>query len=177
MLKKYRAIEFGDFTLASGAKSTFYIDVKSAVTDPDLLLSHCARDRPLPHIRCRGRCCGRRDPPRRGNVYGRTKTLRNHTGRGKESWEKGGHHRHGEKDRDVLLVEDVTTSGGLALYGINALRAAGARQTGLSRSWTGSRVPHSCWKSRGSVSSPLSGWANCSPGKEPEQGIFIPSVH
>jgi orotate phosphoribosyltransferase len=31
------------------------------------------------------------------------------------------------RDLDVLLVEDVTTSGGSALYGINALRAAGAR--------------------------------------------------
>jgi orotate phosphoribosyltransferase len=42
---------------------------------------------------------------------------------------------HGKKDviignvRDVnvLLVEDVTTSGGSAIYGINALRDAGAR--------------------------------------------------
>ena len=31
------------------------------------------------------------------------------------------------KDGDVLLVEDVTTSGGSAIYGINALRDAGAR--------------------------------------------------
>jgi orotate phosphoribosyltransferase len=31
------------------------------------------------------------------------------------------------RDADVLLVEDVTTSGGSALYGINALRTAGAR--------------------------------------------------
>jgi orotate phosphoribosyltransferase len=31
------------------------------------------------------------------------------------------------KDKDVLLIEDVTTSGGSALYGISALRAAGAR--------------------------------------------------
>ena len=42
---------------------------------------------------------------------------------------------HGKKDViigavsdvEVLLVEDVTTSGGSALYGITALRAAGAR--------------------------------------------------
>lgn len=34
------------------------------------------------------------------------------------------------KDRDVLLVEDVTTTGGSALYGINALRSAGAGLTG-----------------------------------------------
>ena len=31
------------------------------------------------------------------------------------------------RDTDVLLVEDVTTSGGSALYGINALRTAGAQ--------------------------------------------------
>ena len=31
------------------------------------------------------------------------------------------------KDKNVLLIEDVTTSGGSALYGIRELRAAGAR--------------------------------------------------
>jgi orotate phosphoribosyltransferase len=31
------------------------------------------------------------------------------------------------KDVNVLLVEDVTTSGGSAIYGINALRKAGAQ--------------------------------------------------
>jgi len=47
------------------------------------------------------------------------------------SAEKG----HGKKDliigevrgKNVLLIEDVTTSGGSALYGIEVLRAAGAR--------------------------------------------------
>jgi orotate phosphoribosyltransferase len=42
---------------------------------------------------------------------------------------------HGKKDliigdvrgKNVLLIEDVTTSGGSALYGIEILRAAGAR--------------------------------------------------
>jgi len=37
LLIQYKAIETGDFTLASGAKSTYYIDVKTAVTHPDLL--------------------------------------------------------------------------------------------------------------------------------------------
>ena len=37
MLKRFKAIEFGDFTLASGVKSSFYVDVKSAVTHPELL--------------------------------------------------------------------------------------------------------------------------------------------
>jgi orotate phosphoribosyltransferase len=31
------------------------------------------------------------------------------------------------RDKNVLLIEDVTTSGGSALYGIETLRAAGAR--------------------------------------------------
>ncbi|MCJ7794243.1 MAG: orotate phosphoribosyltransferase, partial [Methanoregulaceae archaeon] len=43
--------------------------------------------------------------------------------------------RHGKKDviigsvrdKNVLLIEDVTTSGGSALYGVQALREAGAR--------------------------------------------------
>ncbi|MGA2917667.1 orotate phosphoribosyltransferase [Methanoregula sp.] len=126
MLIRYRAIEFGDFTLASGAKSPYYIDVKSAVTHPDLLMviadavvaAHefdviagvavggvplavavaLAAKKPYAIIRASEKSHGKKDVII-GNV----------------------------KDKDVLLIEDVTTSGGSALYGINALRAAGAR--------------------------------------------------
>jgi orotate phosphoribosyltransferase len=31
------------------------------------------------------------------------------------------------RDKNILLIEDVTTSGGSALYGIEALRESGAR--------------------------------------------------
>ena len=37
LLIQYKALEFGDFTLASGAKSKYYVDVKTAVTHPDFL--------------------------------------------------------------------------------------------------------------------------------------------
>ena len=37
LLIRHKAIEFGDFTLASGAKSRYYVDVKTAVTHPDFL--------------------------------------------------------------------------------------------------------------------------------------------
>ena len=37
LLIRNKAIEFGDFTLASGAKSPYYVDVKTAVTHPELL--------------------------------------------------------------------------------------------------------------------------------------------
>ena len=36
-LEKCGALQFGDFTLASGAKSDYYIDIKRASTDPEIL--------------------------------------------------------------------------------------------------------------------------------------------
>ncbi len=126
LLIQTRAIEFGDFTLASGAKSPYYIDVKSAVTDPSLLSAIASAivqrysfdvvagvavggvplavatalvaKKPYAIIRAAEKSHGKKDV-----IIG---TVR---------------------DRDVLLVEDVTTSGGSALYGIGALRAAGGR--------------------------------------------------
>ena len=126
LLIRNKAIEFGEFTLASGNKSTYYIDVKSAVTNPALLCAIAsaiaqtytfelvagvavggvplavataiAAEKPYAIIRAAEKNHGKKDV-----IIG---TVR---------------------DRDVLLVEDVTTSGGSALYGIDALRAAGAR--------------------------------------------------
>jgi orotate phosphoribosyltransferase len=125
MLITYKAIEFGDFTLASGAKSPYYIDVKTAVTHPDLLsavathvagseefdvvagvavggvplavATGLAAKKPYAIIRSSEKSHGKKDP-----IIGHVRGKR------------------------VLLIEDVTTSGGSALYGIDALRAAGA---------------------------------------------------
>jgi orotate phosphoribosyltransferase len=125
LLIRYKAIEFGEFTLASGKKSSYYIDVKSAVTNPDLLSAiasavgrTCAFDvvagvavggvplavataivtkKPYAIIRAEEKSHGKKD------------VIIGHV-----------------RDAVVLLVEDVTTSGGSAIYGINALRDAGA---------------------------------------------------
>ncbi len=126
LLIRYKAMNFGEFTLASGAKSMYYIDVKTAVTNPDLLsvvasvvaesfdfeiiaglavggiplavaVSLVSR-KPYAIIRSSEKDHGKKDPII-GNVRG----------------------------KNVLLIEDVTTSGGSALYGISILRAAGAR--------------------------------------------------
>ncbi len=125
LLIQYKAIEFGDFTLASGAKSRYYIDVKTAVTNPDLLAAIAktvAADEDFDMVA--------------GVAVGGV-PLAVAVGLAKKkpyaiirSTEKG----HGKKDmiighvkgKKVLLIEDVTTSGGSALYGIDALRAAGA---------------------------------------------------
>jgi orotate phosphoribosyltransferase len=126
LLLKHKAIEFGDFTLASGKKSPYYVDVKSAVTNPDLLVAIASAiahahtfdvvagvavggiplavataiitKKPYAIIRAAEKSHGKKDV-----IIGSV------------------------KDANVLLVEDVTTSGGSALYGIGALRAAGAR--------------------------------------------------
>ncbi len=119
------AIEFGEFTLASGATSPYYVDIKSAMTDPALLAEiaraiaerepfdvvagvavggvplavavSLASGRPYAIVRSAAKDHGRADLVI-GDVAGRR----------------------------VLLVEDVTTSGGSALYGVDELRKAGA---------------------------------------------------
>ncbi len=125
LLVTHKAIEFGDFTLASGAQSRYYIDVKSAITNPDLLSAIASAiagahefdvvagvavggvplatatalvsKKPFAIIRATEKTHGKKDV-----IIGNVKNKR------------------------VLLVEDVTTSGGSALYGIETLRRAGA---------------------------------------------------
>ncbi len=120
------AVEYGHFVLASGTTSSYYLDVKSAITDPELLgligkeiavmftadivagvalggvplavAVALAAKKPFAIIRS-----AEKDHGKRGNIIGRV------------------------KEKDVILVEDVTTSGGSVLYGVKALRESGAR--------------------------------------------------
>ena len=125
LLVQYKAIEFGDFTLASGAKSSFYIDVKTASTHPDFLsaiAANVARDQMFDVVA--GVAVGG-VPLAVATALAAGKPYAIIRSSGKD---------HGKKDliigqvagKHVLLVEDVTTSGGSALYGIETLRAAGA---------------------------------------------------
>ena len=128
LLVKYGAIEFGEFTLASGAKSSYYIDIKTAATNPDLLRpigDEIAREYAFDVVA--GVAVGAVPIAvavslASGKPYAIIRRA-----------EKG-HGKSGSiigevKGRDVLLVEDVTTSGGSVLYGIQMLRDAGARVT------------------------------------------------
>jgi len=126
LLIRNKAIEFGEFTLASGKKSTYYIDVKSAVTNPELL---CAIASAIAKTYTFDLVAG----VAVGGVPLAVATAI--TAKKPYAIIRAAEKSHGKKDviigsvrdRDVLLVEDVTTSGGSALYGIDALRAAGAR--------------------------------------------------
>lgn len=126
LLIQFGAIEFGDFTLASGAKSPYYIDVKTAATHPELLGAI---------VRKIARTC-RFDMIAGVAVGGiplavATSVVSNKPYAIIRAAEKS----HGKKDiiignvqdKTVLLVEDVTTSGGSALFGVQMLRQAGAR--------------------------------------------------
>ncbi|MBP1928037.1 orotate phosphoribosyltransferase [Methanolinea mesophila] len=125
LLKSHGAVEFGDFVLASGKKSTYYMDIKSALTNPVVLraIGKAMADtaafdtvagvavggvplavavslisgKPFAIIRSSGK-----DHGKSGTIIGNVEGKR------------------------VLLVEDVTTSGGSALYGVRELRKAGA---------------------------------------------------
>jgi orotate phosphoribosyltransferase len=126
LLIRYKAIEFGEFTLASGKKSSYYIDVKSAVTNPDLLSAIAS-------------AIGRFhtfDVVAGVAVGGVPLAVATAIVTGKPyAIIRAAEKSHGKKEiiigtvknASVLLVEDVTTSGGSALYGINALRMAGAQ--------------------------------------------------
>ncbi|QYZ80279.1 orotate phosphoribosyltransferase [Methanofollis formosanus] len=149
LLKAHGAVQFGDFVLASGAKSSYYLDIKSAITDPILLraigeafagqftfdvvagvavgavplavATSFASGKPYAIIRKEEKSHGKSGLII-GDVEGKT----------------------------VLLVEDVTTSGGSALFGVRALREAGAkvvavavvvdRESGASETFAGEGV-------------------------------------
>lgn len=126
LLVRHKAIEFGDFTLASGAKSTYYIDVKTAVTHPDLLAAVAAEV-----------AASYRFDVIAGVAVGGVPLAVAVSITSKKPYAiiRSSGKDHGKKDliigdvrgKDVLLIEDVTTSGGSALYGIEILRSAGAR--------------------------------------------------
>jgi orotate phosphoribosyltransferase len=125
LLIRHKAIEFGEFTLASGKKSQYYIDVKSAVTNPDLLLAIASViEQKHPFDVVAGVAVG-------GIPIAVATAM---VAKKPYAIIRAAEKSHGKKDviignvknSNVLLVEDVTTSGGSAIYGINALRDAGA---------------------------------------------------
>jgi orotate phosphoribosyltransferase len=127
------AVKFGDFTLTSGAKSPYYVDVKLAMTDPETLrgIAHgmaqvAARHGPFGAVA--GMELGA--VPLATAVSLETnlpllilrKAERKH-GTGKRI--------EGRSPRglNVLVCEDVTTSGGSTLEAVKLLREAGATVT------------------------------------------------
>ena len=126
ILVKYGAIEFGDFTLASGAKSRYYIDIKTAATNPELLAiigREIAENYNFEVVA--------------GVAVGAVPiAVAVSLASGKPYCiirkEEKGHGKSGKlvgdvRDKTVLLVEDVTTSGGSVIFGLDVLRENSAK--------------------------------------------------
>ncbi len=125
LLIRHKAIEFGDFTLSSGAKSRYYVDVKTAVTHPEFLsaIAHEIAERYEFDV-VAGVAVGG-VPLAVATALAAKKPFAIIRSEEKDHGKKN--LIIGEvKEKVVLLVEDVTTSGGSALYGISVLRDAGA---------------------------------------------------
>ena len=124
LLVEKKAIQFGNFLLASGRISNYYVDIKTAATDPILLrligsfISMRYKFDVVAGIAVGGVPLAVATSMISKKPYAIIRKA-----------EKD----HGQsnliigdvKDKKILLVEDVTTSGGSALYGINVIRAAG----------------------------------------------------
>ncbi|MBP1909349.1 orotate phosphoribosyltransferase [Methanolobus bombayensis] len=128
-LKECGAVKFGDFTLASGKKSSYYIDIKKASTDPKTL-KVIAKEA--------GRLIKGMDLSAVGGVVLGGVPLATAVSmetdlplilirKSEKEYGTGGRFvgdfQEGSK---ILLLEDVTTSGGSVKDAIVAIREAGA---------------------------------------------------
>jgi orotate phosphoribosyltransferase len=127
MLRESGSVRFGQFTLASGRTSDVYVDIKRAWTDPDRLelIARGLAERVGDAERLAGMELGAVPLLAAASLYARKpiavvrKAPKGHgTNRRIE-----GEVRRGER---VLVVEDVTTSGGSVAETIAVLRGEGA---------------------------------------------------
>jgi len=125
-LLEAKAVRFGEFTLASGEKSDVYIDVKRAWTDParlELLASALA-----PRVGRTDRLAGMELGAVPLVVATALKTRHPYVVLRKATKEHGTRQPfEGEipAGSHVLLIEDVSTTGGSTLRSIEIVRAAG----------------------------------------------------
>jgi len=126
LLIRCGAIEFGEFTLASGAKSKYYVDIKTAATNPEILKpigDAIAATADFDVVA--GVAVGAVPIAVAVSLSARKPYAiirRDEKGHG-----KSGNIIGDVEGKEVLLVEDVTTTGGSVLYGIRCLQDAGAR--------------------------------------------------
>ncbi|MDW7776372.1 MAG: orotate phosphoribosyltransferase [Methanosarcinales archaeon] len=129
-LKDCGAVKFGDFTLASGRKSKYYIDIKKATSDPGTLTLIAGRIMAI--IKEQNICVEAIGGVAVGGIPLATavslasglplviirKSLKDYG--------TGGRFIGDIEGRSLLMVEDVTTTGGSVIEAIRSLRDEGA---------------------------------------------------
>ncbi|MDL2260671.1 orotate phosphoribosyltransferase [Methanimicrococcus sp. OttesenSCG-928-J09] len=131
-LKDCNAVQFGDFTLASGQKSNFYIDIKKASTDPKtlkIIADYIARLIPTvtdgSEIIIGGVELGG-VPIATAVSLSTEKPLLIIRKATKEYGTKSRYVGDLDTAKEIILMEDVTTSGGSVKKAILALKEDGA---------------------------------------------------
>lgn len=125
------AVKFGDFTLTSGAKSRYYVDVKAAMTDPTTLraigkaMAEVARKHG-PFDAVGGMELGAVPLATAVSLEAGLPLLIIRKGERKHGTGKRIEGRD-PKGQRVFVVEDVTTSGGSTVEAVQVLREAGAK--------------------------------------------------
>ncbi|MDR0334688.1 MAG: orotate phosphoribosyltransferase [Methanomassiliicoccaceae archaeon] len=130
-LKECGALQFGDFTLASGAKSNYYIDIKKASTNPKVL--YLISQLMAENIQATGKRYDRIAGVVLGSVpLAAALSLATGIPYVMVRKEKKDHGTskliEGDlnKGDNVLVIEDVITSAGSCISAIGTLREAGA---------------------------------------------------
>lgn len=129
-LKNCGAVKFGDFTLASGRKSTYYVDIKKAITDPatlELIAKRIAGIMKERHIFAEaigGVAVG-------GIPLATAVSLRSGLPlviirKSLKEYGTGGRFIGNVAGRELLMLEDVTTTGGSVIEAIKDLKGAGS---------------------------------------------------
>jgi orotate phosphoribosyltransferase len=124
------AVKFGDFTLASGKKSTYYIDIKKAISDPGTLeliakkIMEIIYDLDICAEAIGGVAVG-------GIPLATAVSLRSGLPlviirKSLKEYGTGGKFIGDILDRKLLMVEDVTTTGSSVINAIKDLREEGA---------------------------------------------------
>jgi orotate phosphoribosyltransferase len=130
ILQECEAVKFGNFTLASGKKSRYYVDVKKAVTKPEILKLICRHiaDVIIDHdIRADYIACVELGAVPIGvmmSVWTGLPLLIIRKAQ-KDYGLKSRIIGDPEKAKTVLLVEDVTATGGSVISAVKALRDEG----------------------------------------------------
>src|SRR3989449_5915381 len=122
------ALRFGTFTLTSGKTSSYYVDIKRAVTRPELLRT--IGDAIAPHARRADRIAGVElgaVPIAAAVSLASRKPFLMVRKAAKEHGTKEDFEGELNRGDRVLFVEDVVTTGGTLRGAIDRLRAHGAR--------------------------------------------------
>ncbi len=132
LLMEVKALQFGEFTLASGKKSPFYLDLRLIISNPELLrLSGQLLAAQMADLPVRRMAAVPYGALPLGSVAAVTaglpllytrKKVKKHGGQRQVE----GHHEQGER---VVIVEDLVTTGGSLLQAAALLRGAGLEIT------------------------------------------------